>query len=52
MAYVVIQMINGGVVALPWKAIKKFRVLNKLIDKTVTDISTEPTKIIQTKGNF
>lgn len=41
-----------GVIVLSYGEIRKFRIRNKLTNKIVIDVPTDPTKIIQMSGNF
>lgn len=43
---------SAGVIALSYGAVRKFRIRDKTTGKIVTDIPTEPDKIIQMAGDF
>ena len=41
-----------GVIALSYGAVRKFRIRDKLTDKIVVDVPTDPSQIIQMSGDF
>lgn len=43
---------NCGVIAMSFGAVRKFRIRDKITNKIVLDVPTNPNKIIQMAGNF